>query len=117
MDAHVMVNVHDDSGYSPSEVDFGTLSQPNVRYRNLKAIMNRLSALSSHLSDASVISSPLASRSPYFWRLSSVEIQVIGQSVRSFQREPRCISSHDTLGNSCQYWESRSMQSIQRPFP
>lgn len=91
MEKPAFVDVHDVSGYSPSEVDFVTQSQPSVRYRSLKAFVNRVSALSSHLSGAPVIGSALAPQYPYFWHLSSADIQVIEQGVTSFQRKSRCI--------------------------
>lgn len=91
MDPRAFVDVYDVSGYSPSKVDFETQSQPSVCYRNLKAFVNRVSALSSHLSGASVIGSALAPQSPYFWRLSPVEVHVIDQSVTFFKCKARCI--------------------------
>lgn len=87
MDPRAIIEVRDDSGYSPHEVDLGALSLPSFRY-NLKAFINRVSALNSHLSRVSVIDSASTPASPYLWRLSSMDIEEIEQSVRSFQREP-----------------------------
>lgn len=96
MDSHAIIEVRDDSEYSPYEVDLGALSLPSIRY-SLKAFINRVSALNSHLSRVSVIDSASSPASPCLWRLSSMEIEEIDQSIRFFQREPYirpCLRSY-----------------------
>ena len=87
MAPHALIDLHDATGYTPSDYHMETLLVPAKRNSKSKAQPPVVSTLSSDLHfDISVDGKSCTPQARYFWRLSSEEISEIESSVRHFQR-------------------------------
>ena len=87
MAPHALIDLHDVSGYNPSQRFLEELMVPPSSYRKSKPYLTGVSALSSKASPkATVIGTSEAPNESSFWRLSLEEISEIEDSIRYFQR-------------------------------
>ena len=88
MAPHALFDLHDASGYTPSEYNFSGLVARIRLYSKSKAYPGEASALSSKkVPKASLIGSPLTPQAQYFWHLSAEDTCEIEDSVIRFQRK------------------------------
>ena len=87
MAPHALIDLHDVSGYSPSQCFIEKLVVPPSSYRKSKPYSIGSPALSSRKTPTgSAIRTSEAPNEAYLWRLSIEEISEIEDSVRYFQR-------------------------------
>lgn len=88
MAPHALTDVHDVSGYTPSERHIDKLLMPAKLSGKSKTYLTGGSALSSkNLPKATTIGKSRAPQPAYFWRLSFEEVGEIEDAVGWFQRK------------------------------
>ncbi len=88
MAPHALTDLHDASGYTPSECHIDRYLTPARLGGKSKTYRTGASALSSrNLPKAPTIGKSRAPQAAYFWRLSLEEIGEIENSVKYFQRK------------------------------
>ena len=101
MAPHALFDLHDTSGYTPSQYNINGLVARTKIYSKSKACLGGTLTLSSEkIPSACVIGNPLTPRSQYFWRLSAEDVCEIEDSVEYFQRKTLSDwSNHRLLTN------------------